>query len=115
MASLVPARPEVAQNLPSHVLVSTVEQDFQIDLCVVMLWFTSQTKGFSDITEVVIAEVSCRVRAVQAGDENPGGGLLIVAVIHGRLPGATVAEWLHSRLPPLRPGFGSRLYLKWES
>ena len=29
--------------------------------------------------------------------------------------GATVAEWQHSCLPPLRPGFGSRHALKWES
>ena len=29
--------------------------------------------------------------------------------------GATVSEWEHSRLPPLRSGFASQPYLKWES
>ena len=29
--------------------------------------------------------------------------------------GATVAEWEHSRLPPLRPGFDYQHGLKWES
>ena len=29
--------------------------------------------------------------------------------------GATVAEWQHSRLPPLRPGFDPQHGLKWES
>ena len=29
--------------------------------------------------------------------------------------GATVAEWQHSRLPPLRPGFDPRHGRKWES
>ena len=29
--------------------------------------------------------------------------------------GATVAEWEHSRLPPLRPGFDPRHGRKWES
>ena len=75
---------------------------------------TTVSYTFTSCTDLVdkAPQLCSSVRNNKCCDSCKGGMSVLSLHLVG---GGTVAEWQHSRLPPLRSGFGSRLYLKWES